>query len=84
MSRAYKRMLVDETDDLSTGAMNAAGVEKLSGADLEQLRLAALNGVNSAVAADGTKTLGTVGTFAGARQAASLTGSDLERYAGDQ
>lgn len=58
MSRAYKASLVDETDDLSTGSLNAAGVEKLSGADLEQLRLASLNGSNPAVDSAGTKTVG--------------------------
>lgn len=59
MSRAFKDSLVDEADDLSTGALNAAGVEQLSGADLEQVRLAALNGSNPAVSAAGVKTLGT-------------------------
>jgi hypothetical protein len=84
MSRAYKNSLVDEADDLSTGALNATGVEKLSGADLEQVRLAALNGSNPAVDSAGVKTLGTIGTYAGTPNAAKLTGSDLERYAGDQ
>jgi hypothetical protein len=64
MSRAYKQQLVDEADDLSSGALNATGVEKLSGADLEQLRLAALNGSNPAVDAAGTKTVGTNLKFA--------------------
>lgn len=59
MSRAYKNSLADEADDLSTGALNAAGVEQLSGADLEQVRLAALNNSNPAVSAAGVKTLGT-------------------------
>ena len=59
MSRAFKNGLVDEADDLSTGAFNATGVEKLSGADLEQLRLAALNNTNPSVDANGNKTLGT-------------------------
>ena len=83
MSRAYKQQLVDETDDLSTGALNAAGVEKLSGADLEQLRLAALNGSNPAAAADGTKTIGTNAAHGG-KSTAALSGGDLERFAGDQ
>lgn len=64
MSRAYKTALVDETDDLSTGALDATGVEQLSGADLEQLRLAALNGSNPAVDASGVKTVGTNLAFA--------------------
>lgn len=57
MSRAYKASLVDETDDLSSGAI--LGAEHLSGADLEQLRLAALNGSNPASSAAGVKTVGT-------------------------
>lgn len=83
MSRAFKNSLVDETDDLSTGSLDAAGVEKLSGADLEQLRLAALNGSNPAVNSAGTKTVGT-NTAHGAKSTAALTGADLERFAGDQ
>lgn len=59
MSRAYKNGIVDEADDLSSGALNATGVEKLSGADLEQVRLASMNGSNPAVDAAGVKTLGT-------------------------
>ena len=59
MSRAYKNSLVDEADDLSTGAFDSTGVEKLSGADLEQARLAALNGSNPAVSAGGVVTPGT-------------------------
>ena len=83
MSRAYKQTLVDETDDLSSGTLNATGVEKLSGADLEQLRLAALNGSNPAVDAAGAKTVGTNASFAG-KSSAALTGGDLERFAGNQ
>lgn len=59
MSRAFKNSLVDTTDDLSTGALNATGVEKLSGADLEQLRLSAINGGNPSVDAAGVATVGT-------------------------
>ncbi len=59
MSRALKNAIVDTTDDLSTGTMHVAGSEQLSGADLEQLRLASLNGSNPAVSATGVKTVGT-------------------------
>jgi hypothetical protein len=83
MSRAYKQQLVDETDDLSSGSMNSTGIEKLSGADLEQLRLASLNGSNPAVSAAGAKTVGT-NTAHGGKSNAALTGADLERFAGDQ
>ncbi len=83
MSRAFKKMLVDETDDLSAGALTAAGAEKLSGADLEQLRLAALNGSNPAVNDAGTKTVGTNAAYGGKSNAA-LSGADATRFAGDQ
>lgn len=83
MSRAYKDGLVDETDDLSSGTMVAAGVEQLSGADLEQLRLASLNGSNPAVDAAGVKTVGTSAAHGG-RSNAALSGADLERYVGSQ
>jgi hypothetical protein len=82
MSRAYKDGLADEADDLSSGALVAAGVEKLSGADLEQVRLAALNGSNPAVDAAGVKTLGTNAAFA--KPSAQLTGADQERFMGTQ
>lgn len=84
MSRAYKDGLIDETDDLSSGTMAVGGVEQLSGADLEQLRLAALNGSNPAVNALGVKTVGTNAAFAGTPSNASLSGADLERFTGTQ
>lgn len=83
MSRAFKQSLVDETDDLSTGALDAAGAEQLSGADLEQLRLASLNGSNPSVDAAGVKTVGTNAAHGG-KSTAALSGADLERFAGDQ
>ena len=83
MSRAYKDSLRDEADDLSTGALNSTGVEKLSGADLEQLRLAALNGSNPAASAAGVKTVGTNAAH-GAKSTVALSGADLERFAGSQ
>lgn len=83
MSRAFKDSLRDEADDLSTGALNATGAEKLSGADLEQLRLAALNGSNPACDSAGVKTIGTNASH-GAKSTAALSGADLERFAGDQ
>lgn len=83
MSRAYKDGLRDEADDLSTGTFNAAGAETLSGADLEQLRLAALNGINSAVSAAGVKTTGTSAAHGG-KNIAQLSGADLERFTGTQ
>lgn len=83
MSRAYKDKLVDTADDLSAGALNAAGVEQLSGADLAQILLAAENGSNPAVSAAGVKTVGTNAAFGG-RSNASHTGADLERFAGSQ
>lgn len=83
MSRAYKDGLKDETDDLSSGTMDTAGTEQLSGADLEQLRLASLNGSNPAVSSAGVKTVGT-NTAHGGRSNAALSGADLERYAGSQ
>lgn len=82
MSRAYKNGLVDQINDLSAGA-DMTNTEKLSGADLEQLRLAALNG--AATTFDGTdKTLGTNAQYPGAPSNGALSGSDLERFAGDQ
>lgn len=83
MSRAYKKALTDEADDLSTGAFNAAGTETLSGADLEQLRLSALNNGNPAVNAAGVKTIGTNAAMGG-KSVAALSGADQERFAGDQ
>lgn len=82
MSRAFKNAIIDEINDLSAGA-DMTNTEKLSGADLEQLRLAARNG--AATTFDGTtKTLGTNAAFAGPPSNAALTGADLERFAGDQ
>ena len=85
MSRAYKDGLLDETADLGgTGFTTVANTEQLSGADLEQARLAVLNGKTAAVAAGGTKTLGANNAFAGSPNCAALTGADLERFAGNQ
>lgn len=83
MSRAYKNSVADTADDLSSGTLVAAGVEKLSGADLEQLMLAAANGSNPAVNAAGDKTVGTNTLYAG-RSNAALSGADLESSAGSQ
>ena len=83
MSRAYKKSLVTDADAVSSGAFNATGVEQLSGADLEQLRLAAINGSNPAVSAAGVKTVGTNAAH-GAKSTVALSGADLERFAGDQ
>lgn len=83
MSRAFKDGLVDEADDLSSGALVVAGAEKLSGADLEQLRLASLNGSNPACDAAGNKTVGTNAAYAGKSNAA-LSGADLELFTGSQ
>jgi hypothetical protein len=83
MSRAYKKNLIDETDDLSAGTLNTTATERLSGADLEQLRLSALNGAAAAVDANAVKTVGTNAAH-GAKSNAALTGADLERFAGDQ
>lgn len=81
MSRAYKLGIVDDIIDLG-GTVNAAGMEKMTGADLEQLRQAARNGVVVSVDVNGKKTLGTVATHN--KNAAALSGADLERYAGLQ
>lgn len=83
MSRAFKDALVDDVNDLSTGTVDATGAEKLSGADLEQLRLAARNGANPAADSAGAKTIGTNAAH-GDKSTAALSGADLERFAGDQ
>lgn len=80
MSRRYKDRIVDTTDDLSAGTMNAAGAEQLSGADLAQLLLAAENGSPAAVDAAGVKTVGT-NTAMGGRSNAACSGADLESTA---
>lgn len=84
MSRAYKDALVDEAADLGGTCLSAANAEKLSGADLEQMRLAALNGRTPSTDANGTKTLGTNPAFTGSPNCAALSGADMERYAGSQ
>lgn len=85
MSRAYKDQLADETADLGgTGFATPANVEQLSGADLEQMRLTALNGDTATVSATGVKTLGVNAAFAGSPNSAALSGADLERFAGSQ
>lgn len=81
MSRAYKTGLVDLVTDLGGTVTDA---EKLSGADLEQMRLAVLNGDTATSNAVGTKTLGNNAAFAGSPNSAALTGADQERFAGDQ
>ena len=83
MSRAFKKNLIDETDDLSSGTLNANGCETLSGADIEQLRLSSLNNGNPAVSAAGVKTIGTNAAHGG-KSVAQLSGADQERFAGDQ
>lgn len=88
MSRAYKDQLADEVADLGgTGFATAALVEQLSGADLEQARLTALNGDTAVIAAGGigiTKTLGVNSAYAGNPNSAALSGADLEVTAGGQ
>ena len=80
MSRAYKDGLIDQINDLSAGA-DMTNTETLSGADLEQLRLAALNG--AATTYNGTtKTLGTNSQYPGTPNQGALTGADLERTSG--
>jgi hypothetical protein len=82
MSRKYKDSLIDEINDLSAGA-DMTNTERLSGADLEQLRLSALNG--AATTFNGTtKTVGTNAAYPGAPSNGALTGSDLEHSAGSQ
>lgn len=82
MSRAYKQGLVDET--LNTGFSSLQNVEVLSGADLEQLRLTALNGINANSDREGKKTLEENNKFPGDPNAAALTGADLLRYMGEE
>jgi hypothetical protein len=82
MSRAYKDALIDEINDLSAGA-DMTNTEALSGADLEQLRLAALNGASTTFNGT-TKTVGTNAAYPGTPSNAALTGADLERTAGSQ
>lgn len=84
MSRAFKDGLVDETSDLGGTGLTAANAEKLSGADLEQMRLAALNGDTAAVDAAGTKTLGANAAYGGSPNSAALSGADQERFTGSQ
>lgn len=82
MSRAYKDSLVDDINDLSAGA-DMTNTEKLSGADLEQLKLAAKNGANTT--SDGvSRTLGTNAFYPTTPSNGALTGADLERSAGSQ
>ena len=82
MSRIFKNSIIDTINDLSAGA-DMTNTEKLSGADLEQLRLAAINGASTTF--DGsTKTLGTNAAYPGTPSNAALTGSDLEASAATQ
>ena len=85
MSRAFKDGLLDEVADLGgTGFTTVANTECLSGADLEQLRLAALNGDTATVGSAGTKTLGANAAYAGSPNSAALSGADQERFTGSQ
>lgn len=86
MSRAFKDGMRDDADALSTGAFSATGTEKLSGADLEQLRLSAANGGNPAVSSAGVKQPATGGTNAahGGKNVTQLSGADQERFKGTQ
>jgi len=81
MSRAYKDSLVDLITDLG-GTVTAP--EKLSGADLEQMKLSVLNGDTATADADGKRALGVNASFPGNPNGVALTGSDLERFAGSQ
>lgn len=85
MSRAFKDGLLDDIADLGgTGFATVANTEKLSGADLEQARLAArVTGAGvPTVDANGTKTLGGNTGYAGTPNGAALSGADQERFAG--
>lgn len=85
MSRAYKQTLCDEVADLGgTGFATAALTEQMSGADLEQARLVALNGDTATIAAGGVKTLGVNAAYAGNPNSAALSGADLEVNGGSQ
>jgi hypothetical protein len=82
MSRAYKLGLIDTLNKLNPGPdLTPTQAEKLSGADLEQLILAAENG--STVSFDGTsKLVGTNSAYPGTPSNAALSGSDLEYSSG--
>lgn len=83
MSRAFKDGLADEVADLGgTGFATVANTEQLSGADLEQARLAVLNGSTAAVTGAGRKTFGT--NAAMGQNVAACSGADLERFTGTQ
>lgn len=85
MSRAYKNALCDEVADLGgTGFATPANTEQMSGADLEQARLTALNGDTATISAAGVKTLGVNAAYAGSPNSAALSGADLEVTAGAQ
>ncbi len=85
MSRAYKNQLTDEVADLGgTGFGSFANTEQMSGADLEQARLTALNGDTATISSTGVKTLGVNSAYAGSPNSAALSGADLEVTAGQQ
>lgn len=86
MSRAYKDSIRLDIDVLNGAgaAPNASICERLSGADLEAIRLAAkVSATASTTATDGGKAvLGTNSAFPGTPSNAALTGSDIEWSAG--
>ena len=78
MSRKFKDQVVANITAVGGGAMT--NTEQLSGADLEQLRLAARNGV--ATTSSGTsRSLGTNPRYPGTPANGALTGADLEAAA---
>jgi hypothetical protein len=78
--RSYKQGIIDDVNDLSAGA-DLTNTERLSGADLEQLRQAARAG--AAATFDGTtKVVGTNARYPGTPSNAALTGADVESSTG--
>ena len=80
MSRDFKDKQLAQITALGAGAVT--NPEGLSGADLEQIKLAARNGVAATGnGATGAKSLGTNPRFPGTPSNAALTGADLEKAA---
>ena len=86
MSRAFKDALIDDINKTNGGGTDVTGAvgETLSGADLEQLRLATRNGAAAGATVGPAKVLGTNAQFPGTPNNGALTGADLERFAGNQ
>ena len=78
MSRKFKDQIIANITAVGGGAMT--NTEQLSGADLEQLRLAARNGV-ATTSSGRDKTLGTNPRYPGTPSNAALSGADLEAAA---